>query len=518
MIGVLWLVGVVATAFAVFTRQALGEATPFVVAHFAVGAAAIVGAIALGLLRIGRIQQPALLAPSLRAVGAGLAASAVAAGVYWLAVQADVRLDWTFEGKFEIADATRKVLAELPAPLTMTLYYDDGDPRIRSTKLLLEGLARAEEQADGAGAAVRVRRLADHPDDEDRYGIGSSNSVVLAVGPRWELVERPTQGALYQALSGMVREHERVLYITVGAGEGDLERTDDAGYSGLRAALESEGFAVRPLPLALAAEIPPDADAVIALAPRRPLTTPGVEALAHYLAGGGRLVAFVEPAAKDSEPSGLERVLAGVGITPLPGFVVDPASGPIEGDAPGRNPVAAAYAEHPVTRGLEANRMTFFRGARTFDLRKVAPGDRLRGLVYTSGAAWIEERPLADAPASALPVPPPGTRRDYLPLVAAAEIERGGATARIVAFGDADLAANHALRALYNLDLVLNAVHWVTEHESAIAIRPKVGGRQLVQFPVPLQTSLQAFYGVGLLVPELLLLAGGWVWLRQREA
>ena len=37
-------------------------------------------------------------------------------------------------------------------------------------------------------------------------------------------------------------------------------------------------------------------------------------------------------------------------------------------------------------------------------------------------------------------------------------------------------------------------------------------------FPVPLQQSLQALYGVGLLVPEILLIAGGLVWLRQREA
>ena len=65
---------------------------------------------------------------------------------------------------------------------------------------------------------------------------------------------------------------------------------------------------------------------------------------------------------------------------------------------------------------------------------------------------------------------------------------------------------------------MLNAIHWVTEHESAIAIRPKTGGRGLVQFPVPLQTSLQSLYGVGLLVPELLLIAGAMVWLYQREA
>lgn len=515
MIGVLWLVGLIATGFGVVTRQAFGEATPFVVAHVALGAAALLGAAVLGLTRIGRVRQPALYRPALRAVGGGLAASTVAVGVYFAALASEVRFDWTFEGRFEVSVATRKLMDALPAPLTLALYYDPGDPRIRHTKLLLEEIAR------GHDARVLVRRIDEHPDDEDRYGIGSSNSVLLRLGEAgrgpaaWELVERPTEGALYQALSGMVREQKDVLYITVGAGEGDLERTEDAGYSGLRAALESEGYAVRPLPLALAVDIPPDAAAVISIAPRRALPATAVAALERYLDEGGRLVAFVEP----DTASGLERVLERAGITPLEGTVVDPASGPVEGAAPGRNPVAAAYAEHPVTRGLGSNRMTYFRGARAFRLHKVDPDDRLRAVVFTSGSAWIEQGPPPEAAGMALPAPPPGARLDYQPLVVAGELARGkGPPARIVAFGDADLAANHALRALYNLDLVLNAVHWATEREAAITIRPKIGGRQLVQFPVPLETSLRALYGVGLLVPELLLIAGGLVWLRQREA
>ena len=87
---------------------------------------------------------------------------------------------------------------------------------------------------------------------------------------------------------------------------------------------------------------------------------------------------------------------------------------------------------------------------------------------------------------------------------------------RIVAFGDSDLASNRYLRALYNLDLVMNSLHWATQRESEITLRPKAGA--VLQFPVPVQNSLTAFYGVGMLIPELLLVAGGLVWLRQRGA
>jgi hypothetical protein len=47
-------------------------------------------------------------------------------------------------------------------------------------------------------------------------------------------------------------------------------------------------------------------------------------------------------------------------------------------------------------------------------------------------------------------------------------------------------------------------------------LRPKI--RSAVQFPLPVTESLQLLYGVGLLLPELLLIIGGIVWLRRRSA
>ena len=508
MIGLLTLVGVIVLGFGILTERALGQSSLFVTSHLVIGGSCLVGAAVLALLRIGRSQQPALRAPLLRALGGLGLALGLAVGVYGSAAWLDIRFDWTFEGQFQLAEATESILSDLPEPLELTLYFDAGDPRIRNTRLLLEEMARQRE------VTVRVREIDQHPSDEERYGLGSSNSVVARLGEAWALVDRPTEGALFSAISGLVRQEKKVVYVSVGAGEGDLEKSDDGGYSGLFIALESEGYLPRPLPLALAAEIPPDAEALLTLAPRRQLPAMALTALQSYVEGGGRWVAFVEP----DVDSGIESVLTHFGITPQPGFIIDPASGPIEGDPPGYNPVASAYSKHPVTRGLESNRMTFFRGARALSLRKAQPDDRLRSVVHTSGEAWIDPAPDRNHSSMDLPTPPPGVRGNYQTLVAVGEIKRKGPAARIVVFGDADIASNRSLTALYNLDLVMNAIHWATEQESAISIRPKAGGRQLVQFPVPLQTSLQAFYGVGLLVPECLLILGGLVWLRQREA
>ena len=95
---------------------------------------------------------------------------------------------------------------------------------------------------------METRKLHDDLEDVDRYGVGSSNSVVLVRTDApdtqrydWELVERPSEGSLFEALS-RIADPERVrIYALVGTGEGDLVDTRDAGYSGLAEAIRTEG-------------------------------------------------------------------------------------------------------------------------------------------------------------------------------------------------------------------------------------------------------------------------------------
>jgi hypothetical protein len=328
----------------------------------------------------------------------------------------------------------------------------------------------------------------------------------------WRLVERPSEGALYEALAQLRDPTRKVLYVTAGTGEGDLTRSEDPGFAGLRAALETEGYTVRPWPTAIHPEVPEDADGVLALAPARRLTDDALAGLRRYLEErGGRLIAFLEP----GRTTGLEALLADFGLPSPDAMVIDPASGAVEGDPPGLNPIVNAYSSHPVARELNANRMIFFRHARSFVPRKPRPDDRVHGAVYTSRDAWLYED-VAGLLGNRDPERPETARGDYRPLVAAGEYARGGHVARIVAFGDSTFASNRYLRALYNLDVVLNAVHWGLEREPEITIRPKAGG--LLQFPIPVQSALNKLYGVGLLVPEVIVMIGAWVWLRRRSA
>lgn len=505
------LCGLIALAFGAGSYQATGQPGWFAAANLALGAAALLAAAGLALRRLGGAGSPALRRVLLRGLLAIAATLLVAVAAERLAARSGLEIDWSYQERFQISDATRRALAALGGA-EATLYSEAGDPRSRSTRLLLETIAQS------GGLRVSEKRLAEHPEDADLYGIGSGNTVLVRAGGGFETVERPTEGSLFEAFERLREREQRILYVMQGAGEGDPGDEGALGFSGLAAALATEGYEVRPLVTAAASEVPADADVLLSLAPRRRLREESLAALRAWLGRGGHLVAFLEPGAE----SGLGEVLAEWGIASPDAVVVDPASAPVDEEAPGVNPLAFQYASsHPAARGLLPGRMTFFRGARSFTLRKPGPGDQVEGVVFTSGRAWLTPDASVLGRRSA-PERPAGAEEDFHPLVVAARyprpVSRPEGETRIVAFGDSDLASNQNLRTLYNLDLVLNAIHWAAQREPEITIRPKIAVSGALQLPLPVQNTLLMFQSVGLLVPELCLLGAALTWLRRRGA
>lgn len=498
-------VGLVAVLFGLGSYYATGALAAFSALHLALGAAALLCALALGARRLRSVGSRDARRVAMRGALRVVAACALAAGLERAAASADLRLDWTFERRYELAPATRKALVELPGPLEALLFYDPLDPRRRQTRLLLESFAREGD--------VRVRELPIEAaaDEADRYEVADSNAVVLVVGDRFETVDRPTEGALYEALYRLRARETGTLVFLTGEGEGNLERTDELGYSGLAAALATEGYRIRSVVAAAMPEVPEDADAVVALAPRRQLLPEAIAALRRYLLRGGRLVALLEPGVD----SGLEALLAEFGMRSPDAVVVDPASADLGTTGRGTAPLITHYETHPTTRGLEPSRMAMLHGARAFALTKPQADDELRRTALSSPRAWLSSD-LSLLTSRSRPPDPDAAARGYQTLAAAGRYRREQGETRIVAFGDGDFASNRYLRTLYNLDLVLNAVHWATEQEPEITLRPKL--RTPLNFPIPLANTVQALYGVGLLIPELLLAAGGVVWLRRRSA
>jgi hypothetical protein len=504
----LGLAGLVAVLFGLGSFYATNHFGVFSALNLSLGAAALLAALVAEARRLrfaGGVHAR-------RVIGRGLLLVALAVGLgvglERAAAALDLRLDWTFEQRFELSPAMQQRLASLERPVSALLFHDPEDPRIRRSRLLLETLAREA----GGRLEVHERVLAEHPDEADRYAIASSNTVVLVDGARWERADRPNEATLFEALYRLTTPPSGSLVLLRGEGEGDPERRDEVGFAGLAEALAAEGYTLRVVVSAALDAIPDDTAAVLLLAPERPLLPRALDALRRYLERGGRLVALLEPGAQ----SGVEAILSERGLHPRNALVFDPASGPVgESGVEFMNVIAYNYEVEPVTRGLDRNRMTYFPGVRPFELRKPRPQDEVQRLVLSSPHAWMSEDLAWLERRSGRPEPD-GAEAGYQVLAASGRYPQAGGEARIVAFGDSDFASNRYLRSIYNLDLVMNAVHWATANEPAITLRPKI--RKTIQFPLPLDSSVQALYGVGLLLPELLLIAGGVVWLRRRTA
>ncbi|MCH7868556.1 MAG: Gldg family protein [Myxococcales bacterium] len=499
------LLGSIAAAFGLASHRLQGEFSVFATAHLVIGLAALLFAAVATLHKIRRTRRGVRLESVYRVLLYTVVLSGSVVLLERLAAQSELRFDLTFEGEFQIAPATRDALARLEGPVSLTLFHDPGDPRIRRTRLLLGEIARDRP------VQIHTLLIEESPGAEDRFGIGSSNTVIVEHGDDWIRVSRPTEGALFEAFASLARRGDIVLYITTGSGEGNIDDGSASGFSGLAVGFQTEGFDVRTLPSAVMSEIPEDADLVVAIGPQRNMRSDALAALRGYLDSGGSLLAFIEPGVQ----SGLEGLLAEFGLQSPDALVVDPISDPVDGDIRGLSPIVFNYATHPVTEGLERNRNTVFRRARSFALHKPQPRDDLQAVVYTSAHAWLHEGPL-ELGSREPPTMPPGISVGYQYLGVAGRYPRSGGEARIVAFGDRDFASNRYLRALYNLDLVMNAAHWAVARQDRITLRPKSAG--LIQFPVPIANSLKAFYGVGLLIPEILLIAGGLTWLHHRQS
>jgi hypothetical protein len=499
------LLGCVATTFGLASQRLQGEFGAFALAHLAVGIAALVFAAAGTLYNVRRVRHGLQLRSFYKVLLYSLAIAAAVISLERLANHSQIRFDLTFEGEYQIAPATRDALAGLEGPVSLTLFRDPGDPRIRRTRLLLSEICR------GRDIPIQTLTIDESPEAEDRFGIGSSNTVVVEFGDDWVRVERPTEGALFEAFSNLGRRGDTVLYVATGSGEGDIQNSSESGFSGLAVGFQTEGFEVRSLPSAVMSEIPEDADLVVLIGPQRNMRRDALQALRRYLTGGGSLLVFIEPGIE----TGLEALLAEFGLQSPNAMVIDPISDPVDGEIRGLSPIVFNYASHPVTKGLERNRNTVFRRARSFKLHKPEPRDDIKAVVYTSPYAWLHEGSLPLGSREP-PEMPQGIRVGYHYLGVAARYPRAGGEARIVAFGDRDFASNRYLRALYNLDLVMNAAHWAVARQDRITLRPKSAG--LIQFPVPIANSMKAFYGVGLLIPEILLVVGGITWLRQRQS
>ena len=235
----------------------------------------------------------------------------------------DVHFDATREGLNTPPQQLTDVVDQLRSPLSLTYFYNAGDPNALAVRDMIEIAAHNHPLL-----AFRAIDLDKEPGLARDIGVHSYNTAVLQAGDRKVLVENVTDAARlgYAALRVLRQRAETICFVT-GHGEtfrpmpghyhfshvetlrghdtpgaGDVLVAEPEQLDRLQLALNEIGFEMRALVTATASAIPSDCTVVAEIGPRTALAAGEADLLADYLKSGGRLADVDRSAVSRSGP------------------------------------------------------------------------------------------------------------------------------------------------------------------------------------------------------------------------
>jgi hypothetical protein len=467
-------------------------------------------------------------------VAVGLAVTAVVL-VNLLSSHFFRRWDISQTGRYRLSARSLALVRSLGAPVAVTVFMQRNQPLYDEVRNLLEEYRYAAGFVSPSRLKLEYmdpdRDLARSRDLAARLDIRQPNTIVFEAGGRRKFVEAKDLVEVEYALrdgatvdkkitafraeevfsSAILNVSEAavpVVYLLTGHGEHDaLDYTEPLGYSSIARIVRRDNIELKPLRLDQRG-IPQDAAAVVVAGPERRLAVPELDLIRGYLGRGGRVLALLDPGAH----TGLEAVLADWGVKLSPDVVVGLT-------LTGRELLISDYGDHPITRHLNRAATLFYR-PRSVEAAVAGTGaDKplVTPLALTTTEGWAEndlkqQPPKFDAATD---------RRGPIPVAVAVTKGSGDNVAlrptRLVVVGDSVWVGNGALAAGSgaNADLFMNALNWLIERDTVLAIgprRPQVWSLDLDR------SQLRLVYGLVVgAIPGLFAVLGALVWLRRRR-
>ena len=430
---------------------------------------------------------------------------ALLVGVNWLGVRYNKRFDMTESGVFGLSPQAQSVLGSVQQDVELQAFLEGGhDPEIES---LLESFSYA---------SPRVKTSLIDPDKQpeltEKYGVRAYRTVRVAYGEQATTVAQPSEETLTNAIIKVTKQTTQTVCFVEGEGEPDIDDAQSAqGFAAAKEALTSENYVTKKLILVQEGKVPDDCNVLVVAAPQRPLLQQQLDAIAAFLKKGGKAVFMLPP----REGNELAPLLAEYGVKLGSDAVVDQVVRLFQGPQLGLNPIVSSYGAHPITKDIKER--TVFPLTRSVDVGQTKPGLTVVSLAKTSQSSWAETdlTTLFDAQTAVLeesdlkgPV--------SIAVAVSADLKQlgmGEGETRMVVFGTAAFADNKNINTLYNRDLFLNAVGWLSSQEELLSIRPRTVRASRVQFSEDQATAI--FYLSVLVIPELLMIAGLAVWWRR---
>jgi ABC-type uncharacterized transport system involved in gliding motility auxiliary subunit len=447
-------------------------------------------------MKAGPRTQLQLLAQN--ALFAVLLVAAALLAVYLLR---DVTLQWdiTQNKRGSLSQATREVLAKMQGPVTITAYA----PAANEVRALIHDFVAPYQRAK-PDLELKFIDPREQPKQAAAANVRSHEELVVQYAGRSEHLTSLSEQDMANLLTRLLRNRERVVMSLDGHGEPSLtgQRNFDLGEFGQQ--LQSKGFRVQGLNLAVAQAVPDNCSVLVIGQPRTTLLKGEVDKLERYLERGGNLLWLVD----EGPLRGLEPLAEKLGIRLPPGVVIDLAGQELAGNAT----VAVGIAEsfHPMLAGDST--IAVFPLARPIDVEREAnKGWRATPVIVAAKRGWVETSDIAKG----VEFDKGADVNGPVDLVVALERDIEGKPQRVVVAGASSFLSSQFLGNAGNLDLGVNMMNWLSADENLVAIQP----RARVDSTLALSRTGLFLIAAGflLVLPAVLLGAGGAIWWRRRR-
>ncbi len=442
----------------------------------------------------------------------------------WLTTQYHVFIDLTQTRSNYPSAETSRLLQAIEQPIHIKAFVSPDNAAVSSRiRSLIEKYQRIKPDI-----SLEIIDPVREPQLVRQYNIQQEGELFVSIGDKSEKLAVATEEKLTNAINQLTQGKQDWILFLSGHNERSPFGDTSFDYGAWYKIMTQNGLKVRQYNLAENAQIPTNTAMLIIADPQKQYLKGEINILLNYLNRGGNLLWLIEP----GTDTGLDELAETLGMEIIPGIIVDPNTQVVGINDP-RFTLITQYPGNEITENLSS--MSIFPTAAALDFYGTEDWD---GEVFleTLPRTWVTETNInevtIDSPAS---INGPLTigialqrsvtaedadtldelSQDALPADNELEPDASDKEQRIVVIGDSDFASDAYIGEAGNLDVAMNVIRWIVQHQNFIDTSPRKKRDRRIELS---QTALVAIgFFFLLIMPVGLLITGIFIWRKRRR-